>query len=123
MENSIRQVRLHTDAYQQVKSGPYEAAASGALATSRMIFRETLKNYEHTRKKPINRLPALLLGYPSIGEESGHELRLHGLRPFVLPGGQEADLPALRERAFSCRPTEDNTASAQNPGTNKKAEN
>ena len=64
--NAIRQVRLHIDGRAQVSGGPYEAAAANSLSISRTIYREAIKNYEAVINKPVNRLPALLLGYYAI---------------------------------------------------------
>lgn len=66
VENAIRQVRLHIDGCAQVCHGPYEAAAANSLSVSRSIYREAVMNYEAARYKPVNRLPALLLGYHAI---------------------------------------------------------
>lgn len=71
VENAIRQVRLHIDGCAQVCNGPYEAAASNSLSVSRSIYREAVKNYEAARYKPLNRLPALLLGYRAIPKTDG----------------------------------------------------
>lgn len=71
VENAIRQVRLHVDGCAQVCHEPYEAAAANSLSVSRLIYREAVKNYEATRYKPVNRLPALLLGYRAIPKADG----------------------------------------------------
>ena len=68
VENAIRQVKLHEDGCAQVCHGPYEAAAANSLSTSRLIYRETVKNYETVRNKLVNRLPALLFGYRTISK-------------------------------------------------------
>lgn len=64
--NATRQVQLHIDGQAQVRGGPYEAAAVNSLSISRTIYREAIKNYEAVINKPVNRLPALLLGYYAI---------------------------------------------------------
>ena len=71
VENAIRQVRLHVDGFAQVCHGPYEAAAANSLSVSRTIYCEAVKNYEAARYKPVNRLPALLLGYHAIQKADG----------------------------------------------------
>ncbi len=68
MENALRQVQLHIDGRAQVCGGPYEAAAIHSLNVSRLIYRETVKNYETVRNKLVNRLPALLFGYRTISK-------------------------------------------------------
>ncbi len=69
VENAVRQIKLHADAYPQVRDGPYGEAAMSAADTSRMIYRETVKGYNRIRRRTMNRIPALILGYPHIGEE------------------------------------------------------
>ena len=69
--NAIRQVRLHMDGQELVRGGPYEAAAVNSLSVSRLIYCEAVKNYETARYKPVNRLPALLLGYSAIPKTDG----------------------------------------------------
>ena len=69
--NAIRQVRLHIDGRAQVSGGPYEAAAANSLSISRSIYHESVKNYEAALYKPVNRIPALLLGYSAIQKTDG----------------------------------------------------
>lgn len=68
MEVALRQLRLHQDAYPQVRDGPYARAADNARMTAHMIYLETVRGYEATRQRPMNRLPALLLGYFQMKE-------------------------------------------------------
>lgn len=71
VENAVRQIRLHIDGQAQVRGGPYEAAAVNSLCISRSIYCEAVKNYETVRHKPVNRLPALFLGYCAIPKTDG----------------------------------------------------
>ena len=66
VKNAIRQVRLHVDGCAEVCYGPYAAAAANSLSISRAIYHEAVKNYHTIRRKPVNWLPALLLGYRTI---------------------------------------------------------
>ena len=66
VENSIRQISLHKDGYAEIYEGPYKGAATHSLNVSRTIYCEAVKNYEAVRYKPVNRLPAFLLGYRAI---------------------------------------------------------
>lgn len=66
VENAVRQIQLHVDACPQVRGGPYDETAMSALDTSRMIYRETVKGYNRIVRRPMNRIPALILGYPLI---------------------------------------------------------
>ena len=47
------------------------AAAANSLSVSRSIYRVAVKNYEAVRYKPVNRLPAFLLGYRTIPKTDG----------------------------------------------------
>ena len=69
VENAQRQLRLHSELYPTVWQGPNEAAAKNSLATAQMIYQEVVKNYECTRRKPLNRIPAFVLGFREIEQE------------------------------------------------------
>ena len=73
VEHAIRQVKLHMDGCAQACHGPHKAAAAHSLNISRSIYREAVKSYEKVCRKPVNRLPALLLGFGPITEDSVYE--------------------------------------------------
>jgi hypothetical protein len=43
------------------------------LQTSRMLYREAAKGYNRVLRKPMNRIPSLLLGFRTADEEHGHQ--------------------------------------------------
>jgi hypothetical protein len=57
------QLRLHELLAAQARDGPDAKAAAGMLETSRMLCREAAKGYNRTLHKPMNRFPALLMGF------------------------------------------------------------
>ncbi|MEG1459092.1 MAG: hypothetical protein RSB37_06175 [Acetivibrio sp.] len=63
VEHAITQVQLHSDFYPQVHNEANERAAINSLDTCRMIYHETVKNYNMIRKKPWNFFPAIIFGY------------------------------------------------------------
>lgn len=62
------QLRLHEGLYVQVRDGPDECPSAGMLETSRMLCREAAKSYNCILRKPMNRFPALLLGFRTAEE-------------------------------------------------------
>lgn len=69
VDNAIRQIQLHLESSSQVWESSYKAAALHSLRVSGDIYQEAVKNYEAVRCKPLNRLPAFLLGYRAIPKE------------------------------------------------------
>jgi len=57
------QTRLHEGLFLQVRDSPNAKAAAEMLKTSRMLYCEAAKVYNLMLRKPINRLPALLMGF------------------------------------------------------------
>lgn len=57
------QLRLHERLSDQVRDGPDARSAASMLETSRMLCREAAKGYNYKLSKPMNRLPALLMGF------------------------------------------------------------
>ncbi len=62
------QLRLHEELYAQVIDGSDWQAANAMLETSRMLCREASKNYNRILNKPMNRIPALLMGFRPVDE-------------------------------------------------------
>ena len=69
----------------ELDEGSTWEAAMSAADTSRMIYRETVKGYNRIRRRTMNRIPALILGYPHIGEE---------IEPFADAFGVKKNTPA-----------------------------
>jgi hypothetical protein len=68
LEDLERQLRLHEALRAQTEGSPDALAAAGMLKTSHMLWREAAKGYNHLLRKPLNRLPALLMGYQPVPE-------------------------------------------------------
>lgn len=71
------QMCLHARLFSQTRDGPDIQSAARMLETSRMLCREAAKGYNRLLHRPMNRIPALLLGFreeerqaTGAGEES-----------------------------------------------------
>lgn len=62
------QLRLHEGLYTQARNGPDEKSAAIMLETSRILCCEAAKGYNRILNKPINRIPALLMGFRAAEE-------------------------------------------------------
>ena len=62
------QLRLHEGLYSQARDGPDAQPSAGMLETSRMLCREAAKSYNRILRKPMNRFPALLMGFRAAEE-------------------------------------------------------
>jgi hypothetical protein len=62
------QLRLHQGLYDQMRGGPDALSSAGMLETSRMLCREAAKSYNRILHKPMNRVPALLMGFRAADE-------------------------------------------------------
>jgi len=66
LEDLEEQLRLHQLLFNQAKGSPDERAALNMLETSRMLFCEAAKGYNRILNKPMNRFPALLMGFRTV---------------------------------------------------------
>lgn len=62
------QLRLHKRLSSKAGNGPDALSAAKMLETSRMLCREAAKSYNRVLRKPVNRLPALLMGFRAADE-------------------------------------------------------
>jgi len=62
-------VKMHRTLYMQELGGPNMKAAKRMLDTSNMVYMEIVKSYNVCLKKPLNRLPALMLGFHYISKD------------------------------------------------------
>lgn len=62
------QLDLHEGLHAHTIDGPDAQSSAGMLETSRMLCREAAKSYNSIRRKPMNRFPALLLGFRTAEE-------------------------------------------------------
>ena len=68
LEGLFEQLRLHEGLYAEAMDGPDSGLSAGMLETSRMLCREASKSYNHILRKPMNRVPALLMGFRAVNE-------------------------------------------------------
>lgn len=60
---------LHEELYVKARGGPNMRSANRMVEISRMLWREASKNYNCILNKPMNRIPALLMGFRAVDEE------------------------------------------------------
>lgn len=60
------QLRLHERLSGQTRDGPDAQSAAGMLETSRMLYHEAAKDYNRILLRPMNRFPALVLGFRAV---------------------------------------------------------
>ena len=68
LDDLEEQMRLHEGLSSQARDGPDARSAAGMLETSRMLCREAAKSYNRILSKPMNRFPALLMGFRQMKE-------------------------------------------------------
>ena len=62
------QLRLHEGLYAQASGDPYVRSANRMMETSRMLYLEATKGYNNILHKPMNSVPALMMGFKSADE-------------------------------------------------------
>lgn len=67
----IEQVQMHRRLYLQERGGENETAAQKILECKLMVYREIEKEYNVLLKKPLNRIPAYIMGFHPTGNERG----------------------------------------------------
>lgn len=65
-----RQMRLHELLSFQARNGSDARPAASMLETSRMLCYEAARSYNRIRHKPMNCVPALLMGFQDVDVES-----------------------------------------------------
>lgn len=63
------QVQMHRRLHMQERGGENDAAAQLILENKLMVYREVEKSYNSLIKKPMNRIPAYIMGFRPIGKE------------------------------------------------------
>ncbi len=63
------QLRLHEGLYAQARDSSDVWSAHKMMETSRMLCREASKSYNRILHKPMNLIPALLMGFRAVDEE------------------------------------------------------
>jgi hypothetical protein len=64
------QVQMHRRLYMQERGGENDAVSLNILENKLMVYREVEKNYNALLKKPMNRIPAYILGFSIKNKES-----------------------------------------------------
>lgn len=63
LEAIKNQVQLHRRLYMQERGGENDAAAKNILENKQMVYREVENEYIALLKKPMNRIPGLIMGF------------------------------------------------------------
>lgn len=71
LDTISEQVQLHRRLHMQERGGENDAAALNILENKLMVYREVEKNYNALLKKPMNRIPAYIMGFHPAGRERG----------------------------------------------------
>ncbi len=70
LDNISEQVQMHRRLYMQERGGENDTAAQKILENKLMVYREVEKDYNALLKRPLNRIPAYIMGfYPTVREE------------------------------------------------------
>ncbi len=62
-------LHMHEELYTKARDGPDMQSANKMVEISRMLWHEASKNYNCILNKPMNRMPALLMGFRAVDEE------------------------------------------------------
>lgn len=63
LDTISEQVHMHRRLYMQERGGENDAISLNILENKLMVYREIEKNYNSLLKKPINRIPAYIMGF------------------------------------------------------------
>lgn len=63
LESIIEQIKLHRSLYMQERGSENNAAARNLLDNKLIVYREVAKEYDALLKKPINFIPAYIMGF------------------------------------------------------------
>ena len=70
LDTISEQVQMHRRLHMQERGGENDAAAQKILENKLMVYREVEKNYNTLLKRPINRIPAYIMGFSHKNKES-----------------------------------------------------
>lgn len=65
------QVQMHRRLYMQERGGENDIAAQKILENKLIVYREVEKDYNALLKRPLNRIPAYIMGFHPVGKEHG----------------------------------------------------
>jgi hypothetical protein len=69
LDTISEQVHMHRRLLMQERGGENDAGAEKILENKLMVYRELVKKYNVLLKRPINRIPAYIMGFHSVGKE------------------------------------------------------
>ncbi len=88
----LEQLQLHKSASAQARDGPSHAVASRMLTLNQSIFRDATDNYNRLLKKPMNRLPALLMGFhPADSSRLQEDIEQRGEQTALKTHGERGE--------------------------------
>ncbi len=72
LDDISEQVALHRKLCMRERGGEHDAAAQNMLSSKLMVYREVARDYNALLKKPMHRIPSLILGlHPEGGAGEG----------------------------------------------------
>ncbi len=69
LDTISEQVIMHRRLHMQERGGENDAAAQKILENKLMVYKEVEKNYNALIKRPMNRIPAFIMGFHPTGKE------------------------------------------------------
>lgn len=69
LDTISEQVQMHRRLYMQERGSENDDAAKKIFENKLMVYRETVKNYNVLLKRPMNRIPAYIMGFHPAGKE------------------------------------------------------
>ena len=69
LDTISEQVIMHRRLHMQERGGENDAASQKILENKLMVYREVEKNYNALIKRPMNRIPAYIMGFRPTGKE------------------------------------------------------
>ncbi len=71
LDTISEQVQMHRRLLMQERGGENDMAAQKILENKLMVYRKIKKDYNVLLKRPMNRIPAYIMGFHPAGEERG----------------------------------------------------
>ena len=71
LDTISEQVYMHRRLHMQERGGENDVEAQKILENKLMVYRESVKKYNVLLKRPINRIPAYIMGFHPVGKERG----------------------------------------------------
>lgn len=69
LDTISEQVQMHRRLHMQERGGENDAAAQKILENKLMVYREVEKSYNALIRRPLNRIPAYIMGFHPVGKE------------------------------------------------------